>query len=143
MKRLGDRGTDALTVAHKLVGLAWVVSAVAVLVLVVPALGSSAAAWGRVSAFQRAGGVASVVTLLFGLVYGLWTVWGFLRNRWVAAKWALYLVAVSTAGYAMPAARARDASLVVALTATQLAAMAAAMGVGVYLERSRHAGTLP
>ncbi|MBE0476692.1 MAG: hypothetical protein IBX62_06335 [Coriobacteriia bacterium] len=143
MRSISDRGTDVLTVAHKLVGASWTLSAIAVLVLAVSAPDPSAQAWERVAGLQRLGAVASVATLLLGLAYGIWTVWGFLKSAWVAGKWVLFLVAAGTAGYAMRAATAHDSSALVTLTAVQLLALGAAIAVGVFLERSRHAGKLP
>ena len=32
--------------------------------------------------------------LLTGLIYGLWTKWGFFKHKWIAAKWMLALVMI-------------------------------------------------
>lgn len=143
MKRVGDRGTYALTLLHKLAGLAWVVAAVAVLVLTVPPLASGQVAWSLVAAFGRAGAIASVLTLALALGYGVLTVWGFVGSRWLIVKWALYLLAVAASGYAIRATREESVTTVVLLTAIQLPALVTAIGVGVFLNRSRQAGTLP
>ena len=139
MRRLEDRTTDIVTTAHKLVGFAWVVSTMLVLVFVLLGMGSGEVDWTRVARYDRAGSIASVVTLGFGFVYALFTRWG-VKNRWVLGKWALYLIAVAVSGYAIPAVREGQESTVVALAAIELAALLALMGIGVYLERSRHAG---
>jgi hypothetical protein len=143
MKRLSSRSTDTLTLLHKLVGLAWVVAAIGVLVLTVPALSSGRVDWGRVAMFGKVGSTASVVTIVVAFTYHLFTVWGLLGSRWLFAKWGLYLVAVGTSGYAIRATREQVVGTVVLLAAVQLAALAGSMGTGVYLERSRHAGRLP
>lgn len=140
MKRINERATDALTLVHKFVGVAWLVAALATLLFVVP---GGDIAWERVTLFGRIASAASVVTLVLGFDYALFTVWGFLGSRWLVAKWALYLVAVASSGYAIRATREQDGGLVITLAVLQVVMLAAAMGLGVYLERSRHAGRLP
>lgn len=145
MKRMGDKGTDLLTIGHKLVGAAWVVGALGALVLTVGLMGSSgggAEKWAQVALFQRVASTCSVITLLFGLAYGIWTAWGFARHRGVLGKWALFLLATAFDGPSITFARAHSATLVVALTVAELLALIASMVAGVLLERYRHAGKL-
>jgi hypothetical protein len=143
MKRLGDKGTTTLTLAHKLVGLAWLVAAIAVLVATVPSLSSGRVSWDQVALWGRVASSASVVTIVLAFAYGVFTPWGFLGSRWLLAKWALYLLAVSASGYTIRATREEAIMAVALLAAVQLVATGACMGIGVYLERSRRAGTLP
>jgi hypothetical protein len=143
MKRLGDKGTNAVTLLHKLVGLAWLVAAVATLVLTVPARASGRVAWDQVTLWGRVGSSASVVTIVLAFAYGIFTVWGFLGSRWLLAKWGLYLAAVSASGYTIRATREQVVATVAILAAVQLVALVACLGIGVYLERARHQGKLP
>jgi hypothetical protein len=143
LKRAGQRGTDRLTLLHKLVGLVWVVSAAGVLVLTLPGLRDDQVAWNLVLSIGRVASVASVLTLVLAIVYGLFTIWGFLGSRWLLAKWALYLVAVAASGYLIRAAREQDATVVVLLAVVQIAALVPAGALGWSLTRARNAGRLP
>lgn len=143
MARIGDKGTDVLTLVHKLVGLAWVIAVAAMLVFVWPGLSSKAVEWTRLATLARVASTASVATLVLALLYGLASVWGFFGSRWLLAKWALYLVAVSASGYAVRATREETTGTLAALAAVQLVSLLVSMVVGVHLERARHAGKLP
>lgn len=146
MKRLGEKGVDVVTLVHKLVAVVWVVSAGIALVLVVWASrapdSASGAVWSRIGLFQTIAAFSSIPMVAIGLVYGIATPWGFglLRNRLVLAKWALLLCATGFGGPSISAARTHSVTAVITLTLAELAALVAAMVVGVFLERSRHAG---
>jgi hypothetical protein len=143
MKRLDDRGLDALTFVHKLTGLVWLVASLGVLAFTVPSIGSGDVAWHRVALLGRFASSASVVTLVLAVAYGVLTVWGFLGSRWFLAKWGLYLVAVGASGYAIRATREEAVGLLVVLASVQLLSLGSAMGIGVHLVRSRRKGVLP
>jgi hypothetical protein len=143
MKRAGHRATDRLTLVHKLVGLIWVVSAAGVLALTAPRLWSGEIAWDLVLTIGRLASLASVVTVVLSLSYGLFTVWGFLGSRWLLVKWALYLVAVAASGYLIRATREEEVTSVALLAVVQLAALLAAGALGWSLRRARNAGRLP
>jgi hypothetical protein len=139
MRRLENRTTDILTTAHKLVGFAWVVSTALVLGLGVLGRASGAVDWERVAAYDRIGSMASIATFGFGAAYVLFTSWS-IKNPWVLAKWALYILAVGVSGYAITATHDQDATTLIWLAAVELTALLALMGMGVYLERTRHSG---
>jgi hypothetical protein len=120
VRRLGTGAIDALTVVHKLVALAWAIA------VILPLTGQNAPAYGRIAL------VAAGATLAIGLVYSVFSDYGFFRNRWMVAKWALFLVA----GGAL-LSRAYVPAPVVGVI--QLLAFASSAGLGGYLERSRHA----
>jgi hypothetical protein len=140
MKKLGGKSIGAVTILHKLVALVWVASVIAVLVLVVPMAHSSAggagSVWASVGTLGSVASTSSVVMLLIGLVYGIWTPWGFIRNRWVIAKWVLFLLATGAGGPSISAAVAHSTGAVIALTAVELVALLAAGGIGIFLDRS-------
>jgi hypothetical protein len=144
VKRLAENSVDLLTVAHKLIGAAWVVCAIVVLVFVVPvrAGGGDAMLWSRIVLVQRIAAYCSVATLLVGFAYGIWTTWGFFRYRQVVGKWVLFLGATAFNGPTIIYARAHLAGPIIALTLAELVVLAASMGLGVYLERARHTGTM-
>ncbi len=145
MKRLGGAGTDIVTTVHKLVAVVWAAGAVIALVIAAQlamTAGATAADWARVALFQGVAAYASVAMLLIGLVYSIWTPWGFFRNRWVIAKWVLFIVATALGGPAMGAAQTHASGVVIALTAGELAALAAAALIGLRLVRQRHRRTV-
>jgi len=141
VRRFDNRTVDIMTVAHKLVGFAWVVSTTLVIGMAVLGTNSGDLDWERMARYDRVGSLASVATLGFGFAYILFTRWS-VKNPWVLGKWALYLVAVAVSGYGIPAVRAQDATRVIVLSAIELVALLALMGMGVYLERARHAGRM-
>ena len=104
--------------------------------------GSGSVDWGRVSAFQTVASASSVATLIVGLAYGLFTAWGFVRFRWMIAKWALFLIATGFGGPSISAARSRSTSVLIALTAVEIGALMLCGALGVFLEQSRHSGRL-
>ena len=145
MKRLDGKSVDILTIVHKLVGAVWLVCAIAVLVLVVPLAGGAtrdATFWSRVVLIQRVAAYCSVATLLVGFVYGFWTNWGFFRYPRVIGKWVLFLAATALNGPTIVYGRSHAATPIIALTVAEIVVLAASMGLGVYLERARHAGKL-
>lgn len=143
MKRLGDRGLHVLTLIHKGIGVGWALAVSGVLVLGIAGLASGQVAWGVVTILTRVASTASVLMLALGLAYGLFTIWGFTGTRWLIAKWALYLLAVATSGYTISATKGRALAMLLAIASVQLASLAAAMSIGLRLERARRAGTLP
>jgi hypothetical protein len=144
VRRMESKNVDRLTTAHKLIGAAWAVCAIAVLVLVVPAVTASRdpGFWSRVVIFQRVAAYCSVATLVIGVVYGLWSSWGFVRYRQLILKWVLFLAATALNGPTITLAREGSALPVVALTAAEIVVLGACMAIGVFLERARHAGTM-
>lgn len=44
------------------------------------------------------GAVGCVIT---GLIYGIWTRWGFFKHRWIAVKWILSMVMMISGTFAM------------------------------------------
>jgi hypothetical protein len=114
-----------------------------VLVLGIAGLASGQVAWGVVAILTRVASTASVLMLGLGLAYGLFTIWGFTGTRWLIGKWALYLVAVATSGYTISATKQKALAMLLALATVQLVSLAAAMSIGLRLDRARRAGRLP
>lgn len=143
MKRLGEKGLHALTLVHKGTGVGWALAVSVVLALGVYGLAAGSIAWGAIAVLTRVASTASVLMLVLGLAYGVFTIWGFTGTRWMIAKWALYLVSVATSGYTISATKERSIAMLLALATVQLVSLAAAMSIGAHLVRSRRAGRLP
>ncbi|MCL1798215.1 MAG: hypothetical protein FWG23_00505 [Eggerthellaceae bacterium] len=99
MKRLSPRTTRALKALH-LVGVTVWVSGVVCTGAVVLALSQQASQEGMLALLSLAELADYLLIIpgatacyLLGTVYGLFTAWGFVRHRWVAAKWVLYNIA--------------------------------------------------
>lgn len=137
MKLVGDKATDALTIVHKLTAVAWVVATIGILVPITSSVGFlEPFAPKKVTAFEIAAIAAAITTVAVGVVYGVWTTYGFVRNSWVGAKWALTLSA-ALAGAAVIRGGI-SAGMALACTVAQLVAFACAIAIGVFLERRRH-----
>jgi hypothetical protein len=135
--RINDRSMDVLTIVHKLIAAAWVVATIGLLVHGMSAMRSSRPFKPDLdSSFLLIGVVTAMATVVIGVLYGTLTDYGFVRNPWVAAKWALTLTAI-LAGAAAVWADASAGTAVVCM-AGQIVAFVAAIGIGVSLERSRH-----
>ena len=146
MKRLDGKAIDVVTNVHRLVAAAWFAGAIGVVVLVLPLLGALGAVsdvtWTRIAVAQRVASTSSVVILVLDLLYGFATTWGFVRYRWVLAKWVLFLSATAFGGISISAARSRSVGVVLGLTAAELVVLVAALGLGVSFMRRRRAGKL-
>jgi hypothetical protein len=145
VKRLEDKGVNALSIVHKVIGALWFVCALVVLVFVMPLAGGAvrgAAFWDRVILVQRVAAYCSVATLLVGLAYGLWTYWGFARYPRVIGKWALFLLATALNGPTIVFGRSHSAVPILALTAAELVVLGISAGLGSYLAQGRKVGRL-
>jgi len=95
MKKIGRTGTKTLWIAHAAIVAVWTGSVAAMLALAVSAVGAPSvvalAAWRSMDAIDAFVPFVSLGTALLGVVYGVWTPWGFVRHRWVAVKWVLAL----------------------------------------------------
>jgi hypothetical protein len=142
VKRLGDSGLGVLTWVHKGVGVTWAMAVLGVLVLGLLGLTSGRVAWPTISVLARVASTASVLMLLLGLGYNVFTEWRILSTTWLLAKWGLYLAAVASSGYTISAAKGQLLAVLIGVSVVQLIALAAAMSIGAHLDRSRRAGLL-
>jgi hypothetical protein len=127
VRRIADKGVDGVTTLHKLVGVGWLASGIAMIFggpgLWYPAATSALA--------------CACLTLAIGLVYGFWTDYGFIQHYWVVVKWALGIVS-SGAAILVVSNHLPRAAWALLLVSTQLVLGVASIGLGVYLERRRH-----
>ena len=99
MTQLGSKGLKRLKMIHLFCAVMWIGGAVAlcmVLFLTDPENGSEAHMRSLVlkviDDFIIIPG--AVGNLLAGVIYGVWTKWGFFKQRWLTAKWILTVAQV-------------------------------------------------
>jgi uncharacterized BrkB/YihY/UPF0761 family membrane protein len=146
MKRMSPKATDRLTIVHKLVGVVWIVAAIGTVVLALPLTSSGVAAaavparWQAVKLWETGGDIAGTLTLLIGIVYGVWTVHGFFGRGLVLAKWVVFAAILAIGGFFVePALQAHAAPTVVWSMVAELVGLGISIGLGVVIERMRHA----
>ena len=147
MRLMNHRAVDALTIAHKLLGVAWFVGAAGALWLGFPLIGAPTAVtaggtWVSILIFERVATVSYSATLAVAVAYGLFTPWGFIRHRAVLAKWVIYLVATVFGGYSITVAKAHSATAVVILAGAEVFLLIWSTVIGVFLAKSRRAGEI-
>jgi hypothetical protein len=124
---MSERGIDFVTVVHKLVGVAWLVAVILMAFTLTP------------DTWYVARNIAvgcALATIALGIVYGIWTEYGFARNVWVNAKWILAVIIGAGAVYSYREPNLPGAFWVFIL---QFLLFAASIGIGISLERDRHA----
>lgn len=94
MKKLSARGQKILKIAHLVCAIAWIGSAIVMNVLRHLVDADSAEAMYYVAVVLEAVDMdilvpGAVICLLTGIVYGLFTAWGFFKHRWLTVKWIL------------------------------------------------------
>lgn len=94
MKKLNPQGVKVLKMFHLFFAVLWIgggIALLAVLFLVYPESGDELYMKSRViqviDDFLIIPG--AIASLLIGVVYGVWTNWGFFKHRWITAKWIL------------------------------------------------------
>ncbi len=96
MKKLSAKGMKALKVVHLLCAIAWFGSAISMnllrhLVVVKDAAGMYWMAEILEAIDMKILVPGAVGCLLTGIVYGIFTNWGFFKHRWLTVKWVLTL----------------------------------------------------
>lgn len=101
MKRIGPGAQKALKILHLLSAAVWTASVL--MLLLVPALRNASTSDEGLRMLIRIYHFidlsvltpAAVVTLLTGLVYSLFTGWGFARHGWILFKWIVTVLIVA------------------------------------------------
>ncbi len=101
MRHLAPTSSRILWVCHVAVTSAWLGCLVAMITLAISTgLASTTpaqrATWGDVATVENLTAAMAVTTILIGLVQSLWGGWGFVRHRWILAKWLLALAVVAS-----------------------------------------------
>ncbi|MDU1904583.1 MAG: DUF2269 family protein [Dysgonomonas sp.] len=94
MKKLSPRGIKILKIVHLFFAILWIGGGIALLTIlfsVTPETGDELYMKSRIVQIVDdyliiPGAMAS---LLIGIVYGVWTNWGFFKHNWLIAKWIL------------------------------------------------------
>ncbi|MDR2911884.1 MAG: hypothetical protein LBV38_01075 [Alistipes sp.] len=124
MKKLGANGMKVLKTCHLLLVMMWVVGviAMAVLFLLKPESGDELYMTLRIILFVDYVFVmpGALLTILVGIIYGIYTNWGFFKHRWIIVKWiaSIAIILVGTFYFSPPLEHAceiadstRDAAL--------------------------------
>ncbi|GAB6121765.1 DUF2269 family protein [Dysgonomonas termitidis] len=99
MKALGPKGIKYLKILHLLLAIMWIGGALAMSVL---ALTGKPGTDDELYMFSRMLQIiddyliipGAMGNILIGIVYGIWTKWGFFKHRWLTVKWILTIVQV-------------------------------------------------
>lgn len=99
MKTLGPKGLKYLKILHLLLAIMWIGGALAMSVL---ALTGKPETGDELYMFSRMLQIiddyliipGAMGNILIGIVYGIWTKWGFFKYRWLTVKWILTIVQV-------------------------------------------------
>lgn len=99
MKTLGPKGVKYLKILHLFLAIMWIGGALAMSIL---ALTSKPETGDELYMFSRMLQIiddyliipGAMGNILIGVVYGIWTKWGFFKHRWLTVKWVLTIVQV-------------------------------------------------
>lgn len=98
MKKLKSKGIKVLKTIHLLLVMMWVtgVLAMATLYLLKPASGDELYMTLKIILFIDWVFVipGALLTVVVGIVYGLFTNWGFFKHRWITVKWIVAVVII-------------------------------------------------
>ena len=106
MKTLGTKGLKLLKVLHLLCNFMWIGGGFSMMLLLLCTHPQESHELYMKSVALKtiddrliiSGASGCVVT---GLVYGIWTRWGFFKHRWIIIKWALTLFMIATGTFLM------------------------------------------
>lgn len=124
MKKLGANGMKVLKTCHLLLVMMWVVGviAMAILFLLKPESGDELYMTLKIILFIDFVFVmpGALLTVVVGIIYGVFTNWGFFKHRWIIVKWitSIVIILVGTFYFSPPLEhaleivdRTRDAAL--------------------------------
>lgn len=101
MKKLGAKGVKVLKTCHLLLVMMWVmgVLAMAALFLLKPQSGDELYMMLKIILFIDWVFVipGALLSIIVGIIYGVFTSWGFFKHRWITVKW-IFSVAVILVG---------------------------------------------
>lgn len=99
MKTLGAKGLKNLKMLHLFLAIMWIGGAMAMVILAFTAKPESG---DELYMFSRMMQIiddyliipGAMGNVLIGIMYGVWTKWGFFKHRWLTVKWILTIVQV-------------------------------------------------
>lgn len=103
MRKLGAKGMKVLKSIHLLLVMMWTVGmiAMAILFLLQPESGDELYMTLNIILFIDLALVipGALLTILVGIIYGVFTNWGFFRHRWITAKWIVSVAIILVGTY--------------------------------------------
>lgn len=98
MKKLNAQGLKILKSIHLILVMLWTVGVIAMAVLFLMSSHSGDELYTKYKAIRFIDDVlvvpSATLTILVGIVYGVWTNWGFFKYRWITVKWILGIAIV-------------------------------------------------
>ena len=99
MKKLGFKGRRWLKIAHLFLACVWMSAGLILVILGLSMKAESGQALYGINAVMKFIDDFVIIpaangTLLTGLIYGIWTKWGFFKQRWIIVKWAITLYGI-------------------------------------------------
>jgi len=99
MKKLSGTGIKVLKIVHLIFAFMWFVGALGIMLLLTTlSTQESHELYMRSLATKRLDDLliipGALGCLLTGIIYGIWTNWGFFKHRWLTIKWILTVAAV-------------------------------------------------
>jgi hypothetical protein len=99
MKKLTGNGIKILKMFHLLFASMWFGGGLSMLLLLITlSPQESYEMYMRSLALQKIDDYivipAAIACLITGLIYGIWTNWGFFKHRWITVKWILLIIMI-------------------------------------------------
>jgi len=99
MKKLGTTGVKVLKIVHLLLAVMWIGGAMAMVLIAFvsdPSTGDELYMRSRIMQIIDDYLIipGAMGNILIGVVYGVWTNWGFFKQRWITVKWILTIIQV-------------------------------------------------
>lgn len=99
MKKLGPTGVKTLKIAHLLFAILWIGGGIALITILFttqPTTGEELFIRSRVLQIIDDYMIipGAMATLVTGLVYSIWTNWGFFKHNWISVKWVFTIAQI-------------------------------------------------
>lgn len=98
MKKLNAKGMKVLKTCHLLLVMIWVVGVIAMAILFLqrPKSGDELYMTLKIILFIDSVLVipGALLTVVVGIIYGIFTNWGFFKHRWIIVKWIVSIVVI-------------------------------------------------
>lgn len=98
MKKLNAKGMKVLKTCHLLLVMIWVVGVIAMAILFLqrPKSGDELYMTLKIILFIDWALVipGALLTVVVGIIYGIFTNWGFFKHRWIIVKWIVSIVVI-------------------------------------------------
>ncbi len=109
IKRIKPQTVKVLKIVHILASFSWVIGCIAlslIAFIVIPKSGDELYIYLKtlkiIDDYMVIGGV--ILAILTGLIYAIWTNWGFFKHRWIVVKWIMTIIQATFGGVVLGAA---------------------------------------